>query len=68
MSDRLQLTLTRGFVQSGTVDLEEMVIVHDSDKEEMIKILDQNNDGQVDKAEWDRYLDIKKKEKVSPPS
>jgi len=49
--------------KSGTVDLEEMVIVHDSDKEEMIKILDQNNDGQVDKAEWDRYLDIKKKEK-----
>jgi len=48
---------------SGTVDLDEMVIVHDSDKESMIKILDSNQDGQVDKDEWTNYLTVTKKNK-----
>jgi len=48
---------------SGTVDLDEMVIVHDSDKESMVKILDTNQDGQVDKDEWTNYLSITKDSK-----
>jgi len=40
-----------------------MVIVHDSDKESMIKILDTNDDGQVDKDEWTNYLEVTKKNK-----
>jgi len=49
--------------RSGTVDLDEMVIVHDSDKESMVKILDTNEDGQVDKDEWTNYLSITKDSK-----
>merc|ERR1712167_446961 len=48
---------------SGTVDIDEICIVHDSDRDAMLKILDNNGDGEVSSEEWLGYLDIKKKEK-----
>merc|ERR1711907_154910 len=47
----------------GTVDIEEICIVHDSDREAMLKILDADNNGEVSSDEWLHYLDVKKKEK-----
>merc|ERR1712167_541798 len=47
----------------GTVDIDEICIVHDSDRDAMLKILDNNGDGEVSSEEWLGYLDIKKKEK-----
>merc|ERR1711971_675834 len=48
---------------SGTVDIDEICIVHDSDRDAMLKILDNNGDGEVSSEEWLGYLDVKKKEK-----
>merc|ERR1712196_72424 len=47
----------------GTVDIQEICIVHDSDREAMLKILDADNNGEVSSDEWLHYLDVKKKEK-----
>lgn len=47
----------------GTVDIDEICIVHDSDREAMLKILDADNNGEVSSEEWLGYLDVKKKEK-----
>merc|ERR1712130_29536 len=47
----------------GTVDINEICIVHDSDRDAMLKILDNNGDGEVSSEEWLGYLDVKKKEK-----
>merc|ERR1711881_453172 len=47
----------------GTVDIEEICIVHDSDKEAMMKILDADGNKEVDPAEWQNYLYLKKQEK-----
>merc|ERR1712146_426617 len=47
----------------GTVDIQEICIVHDSDREAMLKILDADNNGEVSSDEWLDYLDVKKKEK-----
>merc|ERR1712054_521130 len=49
--------------EGGTVDIDEICIVHDSDRDAMLKILDNNGDGEVSSEEWLGYLDIKKKEK-----
>merc|ERR1711912_174046 len=48
---------------SGTVDVDEICIVHDSDKDNMIKLLDANGDNMVDKDEWNGYMEYKKAEK-----
>merc|ERR1712022_49734 len=48
---------------SGKIEVDEICIVHDSDKDSMIKILDANGDNQVDKDEWIGYMMIKKAEK-----
>jgi len=42
---------------SKTVSVDEIVIVHDSNKEDTIAALDTNNDGEVDKDEWIAYLE-----------
>merc|ERR1712046_188520 len=47
----------------GTVDIDEICIVHDSDREAMLKILDADGNNEVSKEEWLGYLDVKKKEK-----
>merc|ERR1711943_107779 len=49
--------------KGGTVDIDEICIVHDSDREAMLKILDADNNGEVSSEEWLGYLDVKKKEK-----
>merc|ERR1711907_368675 len=49
--------------KSGQVDVEEICIVHDSDKDAMLKILDDDGNGEVSKDEWLKYLQEKKKEK-----
>jgi len=49
---------------SKTVDIDEIVIVHDSDKAGTIAILDQDGNGVVDKDEWTNYLMIKKAQKA----
>merc|ERR1712196_563648 len=49
--------------KGGTVDIDEICIVHDSDREAMLKILDADNNGEVSSDEWLHYLDVKKKEK-----
>merc|ERR1712216_296598 len=48
---------------SGKVDVDEICIVHDSDRESMLHILDTDGDGEVSTDEWLRYLSVKKKEK-----
>merc|ERR1712139_733611 len=48
---------------SGTVDIDEICIVHDSDRDAMLKILDNNGDGEVSSEEWLGYLDKKEKGK-----
>merc|ERR1711959_482400 len=48
---------------NGTIEVDEICIVHDSDKDAMIKVLDANGDNQVDKDEWIGYMMIKKAEK-----
>merc|ERR1712216_492795 len=48
---------------SGTVEIEEICIVHDSDRESMLRILDEDGNGQVSDEEWLKYLGIKKGEK-----
>merc|ERR1712005_65733 len=48
---------------SDSVEIEEICIVHDSDRESMLKILDKDGNGTVDVEEWLNYLSIKKKEK-----
>merc|ERR1711918_288473 len=47
----------------GTVDIDEICIVHDSDREAMLKILDADGNNEVSKEEWLGDLDVKKKEK-----
>jgi len=47
----------------GTIDVQEICIVHESDKEAMIKILDADGNSQVDPDEWEHYLYLKKQEK-----
>merc|ERR1712072_1544878 len=47
----------------GTVDVEEICIVHESDKEAMMKILDADGNSEVDPSEWENYLFLKKQEK-----
>merc|ERR1719453_2696665 len=47
----------------GTVDIDEICIVHDSDREQMVKILDADGDNEVSSTEWLNYLEVKKKEK-----
>ncbi len=42
---------------SGTVNISEICIVHDSDKNAMLGILDGNGDGEVDPDEWKMYLE-----------
>merc|ERR1712196_81739 len=49
--------------KGGTVDIDEICIVHDSDREAMLKILDADNNGEVSSEEWLGSLDVKKKEK-----
>merc|ERR1712205_66262 len=49
--------------KSGSIDVDEICIVHDSDKDSMIAQLDANGDKQVDKDEWNGYLEAKKAEK-----
>merc|ERR1712196_590200 len=49
--------------KGGTVDIDEICIVHDSDREQMLKILDADGNGEVSADEWTNYLAIKKKEK-----
>jgi len=49
--------------KGGTVSIDEICIVHDSDREQMIKILDADGDGEVSSDEWVNYLAVKKKEK-----
>merc|ERR1711934_288950 len=49
--------------QGGTVDIEEICIVHESDKEAMMKILDADGNKEVDPAEWENYLFLKKQDK-----
>merc|ERR1711998_147006 len=49
---------------SKTVDIDEIAIVHDSDKAGTIAILDQDGNGVVDKDEWTNYLMIKKAQKA----
>merc|ERR1711998_60602 len=49
--------------KGGTVDVDEICIVHESDKDAMMKILDSDGDKQVDPAEWEHYLFLKKQEK-----
>jgi len=49
--------------KSGTIEVDEICIVHDSDKDNMIKLLDTNGDNIVDKDEWIHYLEVKKAEK-----
>merc|ERR1712144_44361 len=48
---------------NGTIEVDEICIVHDSDKDNMIKVLDANGDNQVDKDEWIGYMMVKKAEK-----
>merc|ERR1712227_340311 len=48
---------------NGKIEVDEICIVHDSDKDSMIKILDANGVNQVDKDEWIGYMMIKKAEK-----
>merc|ERR1712005_65065 len=48
---------------SDSVEIEEICIVHDSDRESMLKILDKDGNGTVDVEGWLNYLSIKKKEK-----
>merc|ERR1711959_258157 len=48
---------------NGTIEVDGICIVHDSDKDAMIKVLDANGDNQVDKEEWIGYMMIKKAEK-----
>merc|ERR1711998_401755 len=45
---------------NGTIEVDEICIVHDSDKDNMIKVLDANGDNQVDKDEWIGYMMVKK--------
>merc|ERR1712144_163204 len=47
----------------GTVDVNEICIVHESDKDAMMRILDADGNSQVDPAEWENYLYLKKQEK-----
>merc|ERR1711998_328212 len=47
----------------GTVDIDEICIVHDSDREQMLKILDADGNNEVSNDEWLNYLAVKKKEK-----
>merc|ERR1712046_510752 len=47
----------------GTVDIDEIFIVHDSDREQMLKILDADGNNEVSNDEWLNYLAVKKKEK-----
>merc|ERR1711881_101408 len=49
--------------QGGTVDIQEICIVHESDKEAMMKILDADGNSEVDPSEWENYLYLKKQEK-----
>merc|ERR1712188_16040 len=48
---------------NGSVDVEEICIVHDSDKDTMLQILDADGNKQVDPSEWENYLQLKKQEK-----
>merc|ERR1711918_264058 len=48
---------------SGTVTLDEICIVHDSDRDQMMKILDADGDNNISAEEWLGYLSVKKKEK-----
>merc|ERR1712070_208739 len=48
---------------SGEVNVDEICIVHDSAREQMIKILDADGNNEVSPDEWLNYLAIKKKEK-----
>merc|ERR1740130_304901 len=48
---------------SGQVDVDEICIVHDSDRDQMIKILDADGNNEVSPDEWLNYLAVKKKEK-----
>merc|ERR1712006_35967 len=48
---------------SGTVEVEEICIVHDSDQEAMIKILDADGNSKVEPSEWENHLYLKKQEK-----
>merc|ERR1712086_256982 len=48
---------------SGEVDVDEICIVHDSDREQMLKILDADGDKSISNDEWLGYLSVKKKEK-----
>merc|ERR1712021_318323 len=49
--------------QGGTIDVQEICIVHESDKEAMIKILDADGNSEADPGEWEHYLYLKKQEK-----
>merc|ERR1711907_391072 len=51
--------------KSGTIECDEICTVHDSDKDNMIRMLDTNGDNVVDKAEWTAYMESKKAEKVT---
>merc|ERR1712070_319962 len=48
---------------SGEVNVDEICIVHDSDREQMLKILDADGNNEVSSDEWLNYLSVKKKEK-----
>lgn len=49
--------------RSGMVSIDEICLVHDSDKTAMLGILDTNKDGDVSPAEWLSYLMAKKEAK-----
>merc|ERR1711959_643436 len=48
---------------SGSIEVDEICIVHDSDKDNMIKKLDANGDNIIDRGEWISYMEMKKAEK-----
>jgi hypothetical protein len=45
--------------QSGLVHIDEICMVHDTDKEAMLGILDTNGDGEVSPTEWLNYLMVR---------
>merc|ERR1712166_630558 len=47
----------------GTISIDEICIVHDSDRDQMLKILDADGNKEVELTEWLGYLETKKKDK-----
>jgi len=54
--------------QSGLVHIDEICMVHDTDKEAMLGILDTNGDGEVSPTEWLNYLMVRQPLAIAPPS